>query len=650
MMTRKYIIFFLVLLTSNLLLAHPKDTSKVEYLKVYFNAVSDHSVAWPNNKSNDHWDMLQPLINRIDSAKYSIDLASYDVQQMRVVHALADAARRGVRVRIVTDNDNRTNAPRFRIPVWDTLRKVGIYSIDDAGTIYLPNGEIKKLDHPLTNYGAIMHHKFAVFDVLSESPDDDYVWSGTMNTTYTAEWNTNATVVIKDNGVAASYAEEFQQMWGSKTNVPNANHALFHKNKERVHQNIHYVDTIRVETYFSPMNRTHTKPSISKRITGLIQDYAKSDVHFLAFAISPNIPISQAMINRSGRGEIALSGVIDPNFYVQYRNKNLIWAQPQMHFGNRLILPAKEVRKLHEKTMLIDPLYPYPKKHKAVTIVGSYNFSNAAEKSNDENILLIFNNKITNQFYQDFSGILKRAKGELYHRYPPIDTAKWYAPIHFDKSGSISVELDTNFYYPIQLLGTDIPRNWAGSKDSAYYYSTRAHRYLKSLVRGKNSAVKISGGNDFPAHKFNRYYGYITLKKDGKEIPVNRQMIATGNASFSKWNSQQRDSIIAYKFAEEMAKKKKIGMWAYPDSIGVKKITAKAKMMKNAFPLNVNTATKNELMLIPHIGPATASAIIAYREHQGKIKTLEELDKVRGIGPKTIERLHKYLIISKSSQ
>lgn len=639
------ILFSYFICTSSFLFAKEKDTSKVEFIRVYFNATSDHSVALPGNLSNDQWDMFQPLIDRIDSAQFSIDLSSYDIQQMRIVHALSNAVRRGVRVRIVTDNENRTNSKRFRIPIWDTLRKVGVYSIDDAGTVYSPDGSIQKLTRPLTNYGAIMHDKFAVFDVLSENPNDDYIWTGSMNTTYTAEWNTNTTLVVKDNGIAAAYAEEFEQMWGSTTNIPQPNKALFHKNKHRVKQNVHFVDTIRVECYFSPMNRTHSKPSISARITDLINNYAKSDIHFLAFAISPNIPISQAMIERSGRGEIALQGLIDPNFYTQYKNKKLIWAQPQMHFGNRLVLPSKEVRKLHEKTMLIDPLYPYPNQHKAITIAGSYNFSNAAEKSNDENVLIIFSNIITNQYFQDFMGILSRAKGETYHRYPSLDTNRWYTNFRFGRGGELKVELAPNFYYPISLLGINIPRNWAGHKDSCYFFSEKAHKFYRSLFKGDDIRIKITAAKEIPEHKFNRYYGYVTIKRGNELIAVNHRMLISGNATFSHYNRQQSDSLLSFKLAEKIAKDKKIGMWEFPDSIGVKILTPEAQLIKNAFPLNVNTATQKELMLIPYVGPSTSRRIIDYREKKGPIKDLKELDQIKGIGPKTLERFRKYLII-----
>ena len=46
---------------------------------------------------------------------------------------LATAAKRGVRVRVVTDNYNRTDAGKIDSSMWATLRQAGIISIDDDG-------------------------------------------------------------------------------------------------------------------------------------------------------------------------------------------------------------------------------------------------------------------------------------------------------------------------------------------------------------------------------------------------------------------------------------------------------------------------------------------------------------------------------------
>lgn len=79
-----------------------------------------------------------------------------------------------------------------------------------------------------------MHNKFAVIDALSEDKNDDYVWTGSTNLTYTGAYNTNNTIVIKDHEVAAVYLQEFEQMWGSASDVPDPTEPYFIKIKRCV--------------------------------------------------------------------------------------------------------------------------------------------------------------------------------------------------------------------------------------------------------------------------------------------------------------------------------------------------------------------------------------------------------------------------------
>lgn len=55
--------------------------------------------------------------------------------------------------------------------------------------------------------------------------------------------------------------------------------------------------------------------------------------------------------------------------------------------------------------------------------------------------------------------------------------------------------------------------------------------------------------------------------------------------------------------------------------------------------ININTASKQELMGLPGIGAVLAQRIIEHREAHGPFKAIEEIMNVKGIGPKTFERI-----------
>ena len=63
--------------------------------------------------------------------------------------------------------------------------------------------------------------------------------------------------------------------------------------------------------------------------------------------------------------------------------------------------------------------------------------------------------------------------------------------------------------------------------------------------------------------------------------------------------------------------------------------------------VDVNTADTKALSGLQGIGPAKAQAIVDYRQKNGPFKTTKDLTKVKGIGPKIVEKLGSEIVITR---
>ena len=70
------------------------------------------------------------------------------------------------------------------------------------------------------------------------------------------------------------------------------------------------------------------------------------------------------------------------------------------------------------------------------------------------------------------------------------------------------------------------------------------------------------------------------------------------------------------------------------------------KMKVLSIPININTAKVEELDILPGVGPKMAQAIVDFREAHGKFSALEDLQKVKGFGPKKFAAIRPHITLA----
>ncbi len=344
-------------------------------MNVYFNKPVDVSVA--RGELAQTVDIASKFIARIDSAKYSIDIALYSLSGgvgSNIANHLLSAKARGVKIRMIAENGNSNTSPM-------STMKNSVPFITDAFD-------------PVDAGTGLMHNKFAVFDFRdTTSFTDDWVWTGSWNATDPGNNDDAQNVIeIQDKALANAYTIELQEMWGSATDSPDASHSRFgaHKlditpHKFNIAVNGIYDDGIPVELYFSPSDQTtlhlyRTLAAAARSINICMLTFTRSD-------------LSYGLLEKKTEGakvRILLDNNIDTGSQFGF----LQTAGIDIH------LKGSDVSGfLHHKYAVIDGEDPLASQ---VVTTGSHNWSTSAETSNDENELIIHSNRIANLYLQEF--------------------------------------------------------------------------------------------------------------------------------------------------------------------------------------------------------------------------------------------------------
>ena len=276
-------------------------------------------------------------------ARKSIVGAFFEIQLQKIADILVQKHQDGVEVRLVSDSDYRDRE------AVQTCMRAGIPVIFD-------------------NRSAFMHNKFCVVDGTR-------VWTGSTNLTENCFYrNNNNAILIDSPQLASDYTTEFeelftQQMFGKK-DAPKTPYPEV------------ILDDSQIECYFSPEDQIQT------HILTTIQT-AQLSIDFLAFAFTAK-PLAAAMVDRIKTG-VTVRGVFET------RNANALPSQDEYlaQAGAQVKLDTNPAT-MHDKVIIIDG---------TVVVTGSYNFTKAADTSNDENCLIIHSADIARQYSREFERI-----------------------------------------------------------------------------------------------------------------------------------------------------------------------------------------------------------------------------------------------------
>ncbi len=324
-------------------------------IKVFFNYPVDETVAAPFSPDGDSFDeCLEEILNRIDSACCTIDLAYYNNNRNDIVSRLHAAHTRGVQVRYVA-------------------------AINASSTALQPPPPFPVL---YGNDMDLMHNKYLVCD--ADLPDHAWVVTGSMNwTTENMTKDYNNMLCIQDQSLARSYVREFEEMWGGSAALPDTNRALFGSEKTDNTPHQFRIGGVPVSLWFSPSDGT------TSQIRQALQT-SDFDLQFALLTFTRD-ELATDCADAQSRG-VSVRGIIenigDQGSEFNYLSNNGIQVFTHTRPGS-----------LHHKYAVVDATNP---DSDPLVVTGSHNWSSVAEERNDENTLIIADERISRLFLAEF--------------------------------------------------------------------------------------------------------------------------------------------------------------------------------------------------------------------------------------------------------
>ncbi|TXF77777.1 phospholipase D-like domain-containing protein [Chryseobacterium sp.] len=383
------------------------------------------------------------LITYINACQSTLDIAIYNSYSPSsttgIAGAINNAYGRGVRVRVVYDGS--------------------------TGSVMIPllNPAIPTLASPTSSSYGIMHNKFVVFDADSSNPNVPWVWTGSTN--WTAVQidgpDKNNAIAIQDQALAQAYKMEFEEMWGSSVLLPNTTVSKFGPYKLNNTPHTFVINGKAVGSYFSPSDGANAQ------IINVINS-ANTDIEIATMLITRD-DVRDAIVNRYNSGVNTVQAVFD----TQNPSGNDI-PSLQAAIGPTKMVQYAGAGVMHHKFILVDN---FNAASDPTLLTGSHNWSASAETKNDENILVIHDKNVADQYYQAFLYLYGQAGGTLAT-----------AELASDKKDLILYPNPTN---GTVYLKTD--NSLLGSKGSITVYNVVGSRIMeRNFANMQNASVDLS--------------------------------------------------------------------------------------------------------------------------------------------------------------
>ncbi len=348
-------------------------------INVYFNHQVDTSYAQIQNAVNLGNTLDNLLISYINACTTTMDIAIYNSYSPSATTGIAGAINaayaRGVQVRLIYDGST------------------------SSAMLPLLNASIPTLASPTSSTYGIMHNKFVIFDAGVSDANKPIVWTGSTNWTVSQidGPDRNSAIVIQDQALALGYKIEFEEMWGSTTATPNAALSKFGPDKTNNTPHTYNIGGKVVNSYFSPSDGTNSK------IIAAINS-ANTDID-IATMVETRTDIANTIISKYN------GGVTNTNIVIDSQNptgNQIATLQSGLAANHAVVYSGSGI--LHHKFMVVDN---YNSASDPQVLLGSHNWSSAAETKNDENTLIVHDLNIANQYYQAFAYLYQFAGGVL---------------------------------------------------------------------------------------------------------------------------------------------------------------------------------------------------------------------------------------------